>query len=435
MARRRRESLSALPDELLEEILLRLPPDEPAWLLRASLVCKSWSHAISSPGFHRRLHELHRAPPLLGFLHHHWRPQYKDTPQFVPTTASAFSLDAPKCRLWRAINCRHGRALFCSDSYDDPELLVWEPITGSEWRVSLKPVISRRAAISGAVFCAADGCDHRDCHGSPFRLVFVFRVNVGPVKFVTFARVYSSETGTWGEPTSVVQCVYPLIFTSYSSVLVGRSLLYFMSDNGFMLEYDLAKHRLTLLDAVEIDPAMRPRRFSLLMGEDGGMRVSQECYPHLKFWTREASHARWVLTRVINLGNLLQIRDVMDAEVHVVGFVEGSNVIFVDTAVGLFTIELMSEHVRKVTGDRGFSNLIPVVGFYTPVPRGELQPLSSHSDETGGEEEKTVDKSFSTRGPLLSKRESLSTLSKVSGTTTISGKGSSPEPITYSESR
>jgi hypothetical protein len=167
MARRRRESLSALPDELLEEILLRLPPDEPAWLLRASLVCKSWSHAISSPGFHCRLHELHRAPPVLGFLHHR-HPQCKDTPQFVPTTASAFSLDAPKCRLWRAINCRHGRALFCSDSYDDPELLVWEPITGSEWRVSLKPVISRRAAISGAVFCAADGCDHRDCHGSPF---------------------------------------------------------------------------------------------------------------------------------------------------------------------------------------------------------------------------------------------------------------------------
>ena len=25
-----------------------------------------------------------------------------------------------------------------------------------------------------AVFCAADGCDHRDCHGGPFRLVFVF---------------------------------------------------------------------------------------------------------------------------------------------------------------------------------------------------------------------------------------------------------------------
>jgi hypothetical protein len=169
---------------------------------------------------------------VLGFLHHR-HPQCKDTPQFVPTTASAFSLDAPKCRLWRAINCRHGRALFCSDSYDDPELLVWEPITGSEWRVSLKPVISRRAAISGAVFCAADGCDHRDCHGGPFHVVFVFtespesesEYDSDDEGYLTSACVYSSETGTWGKPAST-HVELAMDFQYYSSVLVGTSLLY-----------------------------------------------------------------------------------------------------------------------------------------------------------------------------------------------------------------
>ncbi|XP_037445346.1 uncharacterized protein LOC119314757 [Triticum dicoccoides] len=34
----------ALPDDLIEEILLRLPQDDPASLLCASLVCKTWSH-------------------------------------------------------------------------------------------------------------------------------------------------------------------------------------------------------------------------------------------------------------------------------------------------------------------------------------------------------------------------------------------------------
>ncbi|XP_044407036.1 uncharacterized protein [Triticum aestivum] len=34
----------ALPDDLIEEIFLRLPPDDPASLLCASLVCKTWSH-------------------------------------------------------------------------------------------------------------------------------------------------------------------------------------------------------------------------------------------------------------------------------------------------------------------------------------------------------------------------------------------------------
>ncbi|KAM3245425.1 hypothetical protein ACQJBY_056644 [Aegilops geniculata] len=35
---------AALPDDLVEEILLRISPDDPASLLCASLVCKTWSH-------------------------------------------------------------------------------------------------------------------------------------------------------------------------------------------------------------------------------------------------------------------------------------------------------------------------------------------------------------------------------------------------------
>jgi hypothetical protein len=48
------------PDELIEDILLRLPPDEPSCLLRASLVCKPWRCIISHRRFRRRLYELYR---------------------------------------------------------------------------------------------------------------------------------------------------------------------------------------------------------------------------------------------------------------------------------------------------------------------------------------------------------------------------------------
>ncbi|TVU40934.1 hypothetical protein EJB05_14419, partial [Eragrostis curvula] len=45
------------PPELIEdvtaEILLRLPPDDPEHLVRASLVCKPWLRVISDPGFLR----------------------------------------------------------------------------------------------------------------------------------------------------------------------------------------------------------------------------------------------------------------------------------------------------------------------------------------------------------------------------------------------
>ena len=93
---RRRDSPPALPDELVEEILLRLPPDEPAWHLRASLISKDWGRAISSPAFRRRLHDFHRTPPVLGFLHD-WDDERIS--QFIPTTASPFSqIGRASCR-------------------------------------------------------------------------------------------------------------------------------------------------------------------------------------------------------------------------------------------------------------------------------------------------------------------------------------------------
>ncbi|CAL5091976.1 unnamed protein product [Urochloa decumbens] len=41
-------------DELVEGILLRVPPDDPVRLVLASLVCKRWRRIISDPGFDRR---------------------------------------------------------------------------------------------------------------------------------------------------------------------------------------------------------------------------------------------------------------------------------------------------------------------------------------------------------------------------------------------
>ncbi|CAN6170792.1 unnamed protein product, partial [Urochloa humidicola] len=58
-----------LMEELVGEILLRLPPDEPEHLFRAALVCKPWLRVLCDPSFRRRYRVFHGAPPLLGLLH------------------------------------------------------------------------------------------------------------------------------------------------------------------------------------------------------------------------------------------------------------------------------------------------------------------------------------------------------------------------------
>ncbi|CAL4910519.1 unnamed protein product [Urochloa decumbens] len=57
-----------LSDDLVGEFLLRLPPDDPACLLRASLACKRWRRILADPAFLRRHRELHPAPSIVGFL-------------------------------------------------------------------------------------------------------------------------------------------------------------------------------------------------------------------------------------------------------------------------------------------------------------------------------------------------------------------------------
>ncbi|KAF8783610.1 hypothetical protein HU200_000463 [Digitaria exilis] len=60
--------LPELMDELVEEVLLRLPLDSPAHLVHAALVCRRWRRLVSGAGFRRRLRAFHRSPPMLGFL-------------------------------------------------------------------------------------------------------------------------------------------------------------------------------------------------------------------------------------------------------------------------------------------------------------------------------------------------------------------------------
>ncbi|XP_044392391.1 uncharacterized protein [Triticum aestivum] len=386
-----------IPDELVEEILIRLPPDDPACLLRASLVCKDWGGILSRPAFRRRLHELHQTPPVLGFLHVE---ASERTPCFVPTIASSFSPAAPDHRSWSALDCRHGRALFVSEGQDRyaRELLVWEPITGAQQRLPVPVAFEwSYSYLTAAVFCAADGCDHRDCLGGPFRVLFVLSVGDDEVfsddddAYGTLASVYWSETGTWGELTWIYRDWSIFEFT-YSNVLVGSSVFYFIC----FLEYDLSRHALN-------EFSFRPPDnyygciYNLVLAEDGGLGIIQDLDPQLKLWTREASDGtdeQWVLTWVIDLGNLLptSARLNEDYRVHVMGFAEGANAIVVNTVDGVFTVELQSDHVRKVCSDHGFGNLIPVVSFYTPVPLGKPseEPNEESGGDEGGEEEKTV---------------------------------------------
>ena len=119
--RPRRRHCSPLPhliDDLIPEILLRIPPDDPACLVRASLACKPWRSVLTDPGFLRRYRAFHRTPPRLGFLRNTLSDSgYTFNARFVPT--SSFRPAAPDRRRMRAISALHGRVLLSTNDWTE----------------------------------------------------------------------------------------------------------------------------------------------------------------------------------------------------------------------------------------------------------------------------------------------------------------------------
>ncbi|XP_044319105.1 uncharacterized protein [Triticum aestivum] len=101
-------------DDLLEEILLRLPP-QPSSLLRASLVSKRWRGLVKRRRFLRLFRARHGSLPLLvvfpgevDMSHPLFTPSL-DPPDRVP--AARFPMPLAPLAFPLVLDCRHGHAL------------------------------------------------------------------------------------------------------------------------------------------------------------------------------------------------------------------------------------------------------------------------------------------------------------------------------------
>uniref|UniRef100_M0XDF0 F-box domain-containing protein n=1 Tax=Hordeum vulgare subsp. vulgare TaxID=112509 RepID=M0XDF0_HORVV len=249
-----------LIDDVVAEILLRLPPDEPEHLFRAALVCKPWLRVICDPAFRRRYRAFHGAPPLLGLLH---RTQVFDgdpDPRFASTTSMPdFPHPGSDGRHTRPLDCRHGRVLIHMFHDQGMDLLVWDPVTGDR---HVMPVPDIDWMIyTASVFCATAGCDHLDCHGGPFRVVFLA---TDGDQDVVKASVYSSVTGAWSEPVSLddsCECyarhkrdatakrMYYIPYVQPRRVAaIGDAVYFTISRSSAIAKYDCGQNRLSVID-------------------------------------------------------------------------------------------------------------------------------------------------------------------------------------------
>ncbi|CAL5077720.1 unnamed protein product [Urochloa decumbens] len=259
----------ALMEELVEEILLRFPPSEPASLVRAALVCKRWACLISGPAFRRRFRELHRAPPMLGLLCNGLGDPYyggADWCSFVPTAAFRPAPQAEHSS-WRAVDSRHGRVLLRHrEVFKDGGLVVWDPITDEKRKL---PILPRHTSTwNAAVLCSpgAGACDHLDCHRGPF-LVILVSSHTEEI----FIYTYSSSADMWSGPISTPHpdpdgdCIHPLM----PNALVGNALYFGFLTKTRALKYDLDLQEISVIG---LPPKNSGWRRAVLTATEGGGR-------------------------------------------------------------------------------------------------------------------------------------------------------------------
>ncbi|CAM0879561.1 unnamed protein product [Alopecurus aequalis] len=352
-----------LPDELVEEIFLRLPPDEPASLVRASLASKLWLGRLTGPRFRGRYRDFHGAPPMLGFVYFS---SSDSVPPFVPTTefGGARFPDDWGSRKYSAWDCRHGRVLLQHEGVPPLKFFLWDPMTGARKELYAP---DRCSSLGAAVFCAAAGCHHNACHEGPFRVVFV-GVKQTDGGRVAYARV-------WGEPCPDLHLLAPYSILEYDafieavpSVLI-QDALYFMlgydpDEHVEILKYDLSSNRLSLHDAPR---ALAKDSIHMAMA-DGSLGFAHVVGLTLYLWSRQMGSdgvGSWTQQRVIDLNKL----PIPNPEIipRLVGSIEGGDTIFLITELGIYEIRLKSLRCKKLWKRDGLTALFPYMSFYNPL--------------------------------------------------------------------
>ncbi|XP_051190188.1 uncharacterized protein [Lolium perenne] len=222
-------------EDVVNEILCRLPP-QPSSVLCASLASKLWRNLTVSSAFRRRLRAHHRHAPILGVYEKHARtfqfiPAF-DAPYRIPTERFSLKVCADhshKVDNWIVLWCRHGRVLIINQTRR--ELLGFDPISSDLCVVAIPTdFVNKAYTTNGAVVVLVGVWGNR---------------GDGDLS----ARIYSSESGVWGNLVSAPEGPKPCRVGRLPCTLASNGLYWWLTEpHGCILHFDLGSQRLAVIN-------------------------------------------------------------------------------------------------------------------------------------------------------------------------------------------
>ncbi|XP_051189697.1 uncharacterized protein [Lolium perenne] len=395
--RRRRgkspEALESMPlhEDMLREILLRLPP-QPSSLLRASAVCKHWRGLVTDPCFLRRFRAHQGKPPLLGvFEPHIWGIKFRSTlgpPDRIPQERFDLQRQIGHRGRINLRGCRHGRVLLLD--VNPNKIIVCDPITGEHHRVAAPPPFGELHSygVYGDVLCAAadDGHVHGSCHSSPFKVVLMCLEGGKGLKPI--ACVYCSETGVWGNViTTTDQCelvncnpgilVGNVLYWSSKSVTPNRTFLDLYDLTDDIVEFDVDRQSLGVIKG---PPCLNISfKHQIIRAEDDALGLAIFSHDELQVWKRMVScHAgtTWLLHNACEVHTLLGLPPQIEGsmrKMEILGYDEDNRAIIVFVDGNVYMVQPMSMQFRKLYESAYPIKCHPFASFYAPdlaIPGG-----------------------------------------------------------------
>ncbi|CAL5091943.1 unnamed protein product [Urochloa decumbens] len=291
-----------------------------------------------------------------------YRGQHSTIARFLRTSSGVQRVDLERSRM---VDTRHGRVLLhrAAMYQERAYLFVWDPITKEEHNLhGMSPLLGCPIASSwnAAVLCTATGCNHLDCHGKSFAVVFVATSDNS-----MFNLVYSSKVG-WSEETRlfVQKPEDPLVLEG--SALVGNALYFMLRSKTRILKYSVGTREMHMIHLPPAD--FSEQRILLMATEDSRLGFATVRDFNLCLWSRDGDSDRgvgWTQRRVIDLKALLPTRALVDPT-HVVGFAHSVGFFFIENYSGHFIIDIKSNRVKKVRPVWGGSTIFPYMSFHTP---------------------------------------------------------------------
>ncbi|CAD6267608.1 unnamed protein product [Miscanthus lutarioriparius] len=244
--------------ELVEEFLLRLPPED-----------------LAPPSFR----EFHRSTPLLGYILN-----LADSIRFLHM--SSFRPSHAHRGGVRAVSSSHGRVLLHRSAGEnlyalrstgkDPDVLlsVWDPITDEQQDlpvVPVRPSLCLSMANWEAVLIRAngEGCNH-------FKVVFVGK------RRGTFSCFYSSEADSWSDPVFASEGIGS--FIPGNCVLIENTFYSKCAASYDIFKYDMLTNQMCNI-RVRLGPGVRLDDCMLIATEDGRLGVAKASNSTLLLWT------------------------------------------------------------------------------------------------------------------------------------------------------